>query len=247
MPTWAVILIVLAAVAAAAMIATMTMRQRRTEALRNRFGPEYDRTMQGSEDRRAAELQLRAREQQRAGLDIRPLPEASRIRYGEEWLVVQERFVDEPAEAVGSADSLLHQVMAERGYPMGDFAAQSDLISVDHPEVVENYRVAQAIRERTAAGQVGTEELRDALLRYRSLFDDMLRAGQDGVAADDTTIRPGGDAIVDRDTADRGTADRGAITDSDIPGDPDIQRTTVPAQQTAGQTTTAPEADDDAR
>ncbi|MGH3156336.1 MAG: hypothetical protein ACRDNF_07170 [Streptosporangiaceae bacterium] len=179
MPDWALILIVLVVVAVAAAVATATIRQRRTAALRDRFGPEYDRAVESNQGQRAAESELRERQRERAKLDIKPLSDASRVRYGQEWRIVQERFVDQPTEAVGSADRLLHKVMAECGYPMGDFAAQSNLVSVDHPEVVENYRAAHACYERTSAGQVSTEELRDAMLRYRSLFDEMLLAGQD--------------------------------------------------------------------
>src|SRR5579875_2080815 len=176
MPTWALILIILVVVAVVAAVATAAIRQRRTAALRGRFGSEYERTVRAHSDQRAAEAELAGRQRQRAKLDIKPLPEDARLRYQEQWRVVQERFVDQPTDAVSAADRLLHQVMADRGYPVGDFDAQSDLISVDHPEVVENYRVAHTIQERTDSGQASTEELRDALLRYRSLFDELLRA-----------------------------------------------------------------------
>src|SRR5690348_1375675 len=146
MATWVWILIVVAAVIVIAVIA-MAARQRRTTALRQRFGPEYDRVVQAREGRRPAEADLRDREKQRARLDIRPLPEDVRARYAEQWRNVQERFVDQPAEAVVAADSLVHSVMEARGYPMGDFDAQADLVSVDHPAVVENYRAAHGIHE----------------------------------------------------------------------------------------------------
>jgi hypothetical protein len=173
MATWAWILIAIVAVVVVAFIA-MAVRQRRTTALRQRFGPEYDRAVESREDRRAAEADLRGRERQRAQLDIRPLPEETRARFAQEWQDVQERFVDQPSGAVVAADGLVYRVMEARGYPMGNFDAQADLVSVDHPEVVDNYRVAHGIRER-ADGAV-TEDLREALLRYRSLFDELLRA-----------------------------------------------------------------------
>lgn len=188
MATWVWILIVIVAVVVVALIA-VAARQRRTTALRQRFGPEYDRAVEAREDRRAAEADLRDREKQRAQLDIRPLPENTRVRFAQEWQDVQERFVDQPSDAVVAADRLVYSVMEARGYPVGDFDAQADLVSVDHPGVVENYRFAHGIRERAQAQGQGqgasTEDLREALLRYRSLFDELLRAedGQTDVTA----------------------------------------------------------------
>ncbi len=184
MASWVWILIVIAAVVVIALIA-MAVRQRRATALRQRFGPEYDRAVEGREDRRAAEAELRDREKQRARLDIKPLPEGTRARFAQEWQDVQERFVDQPQEAVVTADRLLYSVMDARGYPVGDFDAQADLVSVDHPEVVEDYRIAHGTCERAGTEQVSTEDLREALLRYRSLFSELLRADgdQEGVTA----------------------------------------------------------------
>ena len=182
MATWAWILIVIVAVVVVAVIA-MAARQRRTTALRQRFGPEYDRAVEARDDQRAAEADLRGRERRRAQLDIRPLPEDTRARFAQDWQDVQERFVDQPSEALVAADRLVYSVMEARGYPMGDFDAQADLVSVDHPEVVDNYRTAHGIRER--AQRASTEDLRAAMLRYRSLFDELLRAHDDqaGVSA----------------------------------------------------------------
>jgi hypothetical protein len=184
MASWVWILIVIAAVVVIALIA-MAVRQRRATALRQRFGPEYDRAVEGREDRRAAEAELRDREKQRARLDIKPLPEGTRERFAQEWQDVQERFVDQPQEAVVTADRLLYSVMDARGYPVGDFDAQADLVSVDHPEVVEDYRFAHGTCERAESEQVSTEDLREALLRYRSLFSELLQADgdQEGVTA----------------------------------------------------------------
>ena len=182
MATWVWILIAIAAVVVVAFIA-MAARQRRTMALRQHFGPEYDRAVESREDRRAAEADLRGRERQRAQLDIRPLPEVERARFAQEWQDVQERFVDQPSGAVVEADRLVYSVMEARGYPMGNFDEQAGLVSVDHPELVENYRVAHGIREQ--AQRASTEDLREALLRYRSLFGELLRAdnNQAGVTA----------------------------------------------------------------
>jgi len=184
MATWVWILIAIAVVVVIALIA-MAARQRRTTTLRQRFGPEYDRAVEAREGRRAGEADLRDRERQRARLDIRPLPEDMRARFAQEWQDLQARFVDQPSEAVVAADRLVYSVMETRGYPMGDFDAQADLVSVDHPEVVENYRFAHGVRERVQAQRASTEDLREALLRYRSLFDELLRADDDqtGVTA----------------------------------------------------------------
>ena len=187
MAAWVWILIVIAAVVVVAVIA-MAARQRRTTALRQRFGPEYDRAVKGRQGRRPAEADLRDREKQRAQLDIRPLPEDIRMRFAEAWRDVQARFVDQPSEAVVAADRLVHSVMETRGYPMGDFDAQADLVSVDHPDVVENYRFAHGVCERAQAHQASTEDLREALLRYRSLFGELLKA-DDGQAP--VTAGPG--------------------------------------------------------
>jgi hypothetical protein len=153
-------------------------------ALRERFGPEYDRTVGAREGQRAAEAALRDRERERARLDIKPLSEAARVRYTEEWQVIQQSFVDQPEEATTAGYDLVNRVMEERGYPMRDFDARADLVSVDHPDVVENYRVAHGIHERARQHQASTEDLREALLRYRSLFEELLRPdGADAHAA----------------------------------------------------------------
>jgi hypothetical protein len=178
MATWAWILIAVVVIA----LGVLAVRQRKAAALRQRFGPEYERAVETQEDRKAAEAELRERERQHALLDIRPLPEDMRVRFAQEWLELQDRFVDQPAEAVEAADRLVFHVMDARGYPMGDFDTQADLVSVDHPQVVENYRMAHGIHERTQARQASTEDLREALLRYRSLFEELLRASDDQAA-----------------------------------------------------------------
>jgi hypothetical protein len=204
MATWVWILIVIVAVLVVAVIAA---RQRRTAALRQRFGPEYDRAVEAREGRRPAEAELRNREKQRAQLDIRPLPEGMRLGFAEEWRDMQARFVDQPSDAVVAADRLIYSVMEARGYPMGDFDAQAGLVSVDHPDVVENYRFAHGIHERAQAQQASTEDLREALLRYRSLFDELLEA-DDGQAA--VTARSGPGNVVDQRGADGNGPDRHA-------------------------------------
>ena len=172
----------IAIVAVAAIALVVGARKRRTAMLQDRFGPEYDRTVESRDGRRAAEADLRAREKQRAQFDVKPLPEATRLRFADEWRDVHERFVDQPTQATTAADTLITRVMEARGYPMKDFDAQAELVSVDHPDTVENYRFAHAVRQRSQTQQVGTEDLREALLRYRSLFDELLRPEGNGAA-----------------------------------------------------------------
>jgi hypothetical protein len=199
MQPWAWVLLIVILVVVVIAVVAMT-RQRRTATLRDRFGPEYDRTVETTDDRRGAEQQLLDRARRRDKLDIRPLPEAARARYADQWRGIQERFIDDPAGSVGSAHTLLDEVMAERGYPTKDFEEQADLVSVDHPRVVDNYRAAYAVYQRQSTGEASTEDLRDALVRYRSLFEDLLRPEGDA-AEHRTDVRAGdrsGDATDDR-------------------------------------------------
>ena len=180
MDAWAWILIAVAIVLVAALFVAAAMRQRRTTMLHQQFGPEYERAVQERDDRREAEADLRTRQKERDRLDIRPITQAARARFAADWREIQERFVDQPSNAVVAADGLVYQVMAERGYPMENFEAQAKLISVDHPAVVENYRVAHRVCELAQTDQASTEDLREALLRYRSLFDELLQPDDAG-------------------------------------------------------------------
>src|SRR5579863_10338393 len=176
---WVVIAIAVVVVIA---LVAMGARKRNSAMLRERFGPEYDRAVENRGDQRAAEADLRAREKQRAQFELTPLPEADRLRFTAEWRDVQAHFIDQPAQAATAADTLITRVMEARGYPMNDFDVQADLVSVDHPETVENYRFAHAVQERSQTQQASTEDLREALLRYRSLFDELLRPEGDDAA-----------------------------------------------------------------
>ncbi|HEY6030410.1 MAG TPA: hypothetical protein VIU44_07605 [Gaiellaceae bacterium] len=171
---WVGIAVAVIVVAAVVLLAVRSARSRR---LQQQFGPEYDRTVSDAPNRREAESMLAEREKRRKELEIRPLAPAARDRYAEEWLAVQSRFVDDPAGAVGDADALVQRVMGERGYPISDFDSQADLISVDHPVVVENYRSAHAIHESFGRGDAGTEDLRQAMVHYRALFEELLETG----------------------------------------------------------------------
>jgi hypothetical protein len=181
MATWVWIVIVIAVVVVIGLVAAQA-RRRRTTDLRDRFGPEYDRAIQNHDGRRAAEADLRAREKERAQFNIEPLSEATRLQFADEWRVLQEHFIDQPAQAAAGADTLITRVMEAQGYPMKDFDAQAELVSVDHPDTVENYRFAHAVQQRSQTQQASTEDLREALLRYRSLFDELLRPAGNGAA-----------------------------------------------------------------
>jgi hypothetical protein len=174
MPVWAWILIAVVAVVAVASIVWMLSKQRKREALQGKFGPEYDRTVRERDSRRAAESELQDRERRREELDIRPLAPLSRARYADEWGGVQAKFVDDPSTAVLDANGLVLRVMGDRGYPTEDFDQRAADISVDHPDVVENYRAAHRIAVLDGDGRAGTEDLRQAMVHYRSLFEELL-------------------------------------------------------------------------
>jgi len=175
MEAWVWVLLVIAVLVVAVAVA-LAARRRRTTQLRERFGPEYDRTLEERGDQRAAEADLSERRDRRRELDIRPLSPAARDRYADEWRAVQARFVDDPVGAVGEADQLVTQVMQERGYPMDEFEQQADVISVDHPDVVEDYRQGHEIYLAHGRGDASTEDLRQAMVHYRALFDRLLEA-----------------------------------------------------------------------
>jgi hypothetical protein len=174
MDTW--IWVVIAVVAAAIVLAVIwsALRTRRSQELRERFGPEYDRVAADAPTKREAESELRAREERREQLEIRPLSAEQRERYQARWTAVQAEFVDDPAGAVTEADSLIQDVMRERGYPVDDFDTRAADLSVDHPDVVENYRAGHGIATAHERGKAGTEELRKAVQHYRALFEDLL-------------------------------------------------------------------------
>lgn len=152
------------------------VRQSRSRALQRDFGPEYDRTMARAGDRGLAESDLRERRDRVGALDVRPLSRSDHDRFATEWTKVQAEFVDTPTEAVTDADELIQQVMATRGYPVDDFDRRAADVSVEHPDVVENYRSAHsiAVKEARADGDADTEALRKAMVYYRSLFDELL-------------------------------------------------------------------------
>jgi hypothetical protein len=188
MSGWAWSLGMAAAIAGTALVRLATGR-RRTARLQRQFGSEYDRVVDGLDVGRDGEAQLQERARRRARLNIVPLPEEVREAYRLHWRLIQEELVDRPEEAVATAELLLHRVMAEQGYPVVSFAEQSDLLSVDYPDVVEDYRIAHEIRCRQESGRAITNDLREALSRYRSIFESLLRRG-DPVPSEDRRLGP---------------------------------------------------------
>jgi len=172
------IVILVIAVVVVAAIAFAIMRKRRSQQLRERFGPEYDRVVRHEGDVRKGEGVLAFREKRHEKFKLRPLSAEDRASFVRRWDDVQSRFVDDPKGAVTMADSLVTEAMQGRGYPMADFDQRAADISVDYPLVVENYRAAHEIAIRHNRGQASTEDLRRAMVHYRTLFEELLREPQ---------------------------------------------------------------------
>lgn len=183
MSTVIITVIAVAAVVVVALLVYAAWRARRTQSLRNRFGPEYDHTIDSADKRRDAERDLRDRAKRRDELEIRDLTPAAAQRYQEQWLTVQQQFVDTPAQSVHDAQSLVTTVMRERGYPTDSEDERADMLSVDHSDVMDNYRSATDIDARGQAGTATTEDLRQAMQHYRSLFERLLGNATTGATA----------------------------------------------------------------
>jgi hypothetical protein len=184
MSSWIWVLIAVVAVVVVAVVVWQALAQRRTGRLKGQFGPEYDRAVGTAESRREGEAELQARQERRQELEIRPLSSAARMRYLEMWQRVQAQFVDDPHIAVASADSLIQSAMAERGYPVEDFDQRAADVSVDHPQVVEDYREGHRLAQASANGDDSTENLRQAMWHYRSLFDELVGPDESWSEAD---------------------------------------------------------------
>jgi hypothetical protein len=174
MSTWLWVVLVVAVVVVALLILATAIRSRRTERLREGFGPEYDRTVDRTGDRQVAESELRERQARHDELELRPLAPLARKGFMDAWQGTQAEFVDDPVVAITDADRLIQNVMRDRGYPVEDFDARAALVSVDHPLVVERYRRAHAIATANGEGEMGTEELRIAMQDYRALFEELV-------------------------------------------------------------------------
>jgi hypothetical protein len=170
-----ILALVIVAILAVVTVAVIARRRRRSELLKRRFGPEYDRTLnQQQGDARRAEATLVEREKRVETFVLRELTPVDREAFAMEWATVQRRFVDDPSGAVAYADRLVNRVMTDCGYPMTHFEQRAEDISVSHPAVVQHYRVAHEIAERHADGRATTEDLRQAMIHYRSVFDELL-------------------------------------------------------------------------
>ena len=174
MTTPTLVAIIVVAAVAGALVTWLIMTRRRRLHLKQQFGPEYERAVHETGDTRRAEAILDEREQRVKQYRIRPLTAEEGGRFAEAWRRVQAEFVDHPEAAVGEADSLVTEVMNARGYPMSDFDRRAEDLSVDHPQVVHHYREAHTIALQHAREGVSTEALRQALIHYRALFDDLL-------------------------------------------------------------------------
>jgi hypothetical protein len=166
-----IIVIVVLGILALAAIGWYLMRRRE---LQQRFGPEYDRVVDEADNRLTAEKELREREGRHAELELRELDPEARQRYTEKWEQIQARFVDAPENAVGAADDFVTELISERGYPTDDYDERLSHLSVEHARVLSDYREAHDINERNQRGEATTEQLRLAVLHYRSLVTDLL-------------------------------------------------------------------------
>lgn len=178
-----VIVVVAVAVLVIGGLALLLIQRRKSGQLEARFGPEYERAVSTTGSKRQAEAELGRRQQRVEALQLQALEPPEQERFATAWRAVQAQFVDDPSGAVSQADTLVGQVLQARGYPVGDFEQRAADISVDHPVVVDNYRAAHAIAQRAGGrGAATTEELRQAMVHYRALFEDLL----------ETTVVPNG-------------------------------------------------------
>jgi hypothetical protein len=186
MDIWVWILIAVVAVLVVLGVLWYVAQQRRTRALRDRFGSsEYDRTLEKEGGRRSAERELREREKRHDELELRPLSPETRRGFEQEWEETQGRFVDDPKGAVARADELVQRVMRERGYPVEDFDQRAADMSVEHPDLVEKYRTADGIARASERGEASTEDLRHSVRHYRALFVELLGTDDAGVSSRD--------------------------------------------------------------
>jgi hypothetical protein len=172
--TYIFIAVVLIMVIMGLILAPIFARRKRSERLHDQFGTEYDRTVESMGDEKKAETELNERQEYVKALNIRPLSVAEQERYQADWASVQAKFVDEPGEAVVDADGLIMEVMQLRNYPMSDFEQRAADVSVSYPALVSNYRAARVIAIENEKHLADTEELRQAMIYYRSLFEELL-------------------------------------------------------------------------
>jgi hypothetical protein len=182
-------------------------QRRRSKHLRSHFGPEYEREVEERGSRRKAEAELAQREKRVHKLDIRPLEPTVRDGFNLRWTEVQARFVDDPPSAVSQADDLLGEVLRTRGYPVSDFEQNAADISVDHPEVVKHYRAGHDIAVRHERGEASTEDLRQAMIHYRELFNELVEEGGNAPSLGGDPRKTGRDADPNRGDPGRSSGD----------------------------------------
>ena len=173
--TYIIIGVILVLVVLGAVIAVVSSRRQRSKGFQNKYGPEYDRTVQSAGNEKKAQAELDERRKHVETLNIRPLSVSERERYQAEWTAIQAKFVDQPGQATVEADHLIMEVMKVRAYPVSDFEQRAADISVNYPALVSNYRLAREIAIKNEQHSANTEELRQAFIYYRSLFDELLK------------------------------------------------------------------------
>jgi hypothetical protein len=175
--TATVILVLVVVVLLLAVLAAWTNTTRaRSAKLQSRFGPEYERTLEAAGSRKEAEQELAARQRRVEEFNLRPLSAPERQQFADRWRDAQAQFVDQPEQAIGQADRLVNEVMQARGYPVADFDRRAADLSVDHAAVIANYRAARELMHKQEQRLASTEDLRQAMVHYRALFDDLLAA-----------------------------------------------------------------------
>jgi hypothetical protein len=269
MSTVAVVVIVIVVIVVLGVVGFVARGQARRRGLQQRFGPEYDRTVESHESTREAEQELLARQKRHDELEIHPLDPEARERHLAEWRQVQERFVDEPETAVTEADRLLVLVMGERGYPTEGYEQQVSDLSVEHATTIDRYRKAHDISTQAEAKKASTEDLRQAMVHYRALFTELLDTDEDAITnghgtnrADDATetaartepvaeTGTGADAVTDADARTDAETDArtgaetkaDARTDAAAAGEPvaadPVSEPVTPAEEDAARTETA--------
>lgn len=182
------IIITAAVVVAVVAIAAVVWSGLRRRRLQRRFGPEYERVVTEQPNRSAAEHELRAREQRHADLELRPLDKEDKRRYLQDWARIQASFVEDPSSAVNGADELVTRVMADRGYPTGDFDDRIETLSVEHASTLDHYRQAHDIALANRRGDASTEQLRQAVVHYRALASDLLDIHDNARRTDSTSL-----------------------------------------------------------
>jgi FtsZ-interacting cell division protein ZipA len=179
--TYIIVAVVLVLVIVGLILGSIFTRRKRSDRFHDEFGLEYDRTVQAQGNEKKAQAELDARRKHVKSLNIKPLSLSEHERYLADWTAVQSNFVDEPGQAVGDADRLIMEVMQLRAYPVSDFEQRAADVSVNYPDLVSNYRAAREIALKNEQQQADTEELRQAMINYRSLFDELLETEADVV------------------------------------------------------------------